>query len=165
MTGMAAGDVASGAAPAPFGSLADAAALIVGTQSPTEKARLTRRAREVWLSRTLSLTRGTLDRNTPDRPGRPERPELRPPRDMPRRSLGSPEGRVAFLHAIAHIELNAVDLAWDIVGRFAQTPMPRSFYDQWVRVAFEEATHFGLLADRLAVFGAEYGDLPAHDGL
>jgi uncharacterized ferritin-like protein (DUF455 family) len=84
---------------------------------------------------------------------------------MPKRSLATQAGRVAFCHAIAHIELNAVDLAWDIVGRFTHVRMPRSFFDQWVEVAFEEATHFSLLSDRLAAFGAAYGDLPAHDGL
>ena len=148
-----------------FASLADAAALIVGTPSPAEKARLTGLARAAWMERRLSLSRGVLDRPMPDRPGRPDRPELLPPRQMARRSLGSPAGRIAFLHAIAHIELNAVDLAWDIVGRFARVTMPRSFYDQWVRVAGEEAIHFGLLGERLAAFGAAYGDFPAHDGL
>ena len=98
-------------------------------------------------------------------PARRERPELKPPSEMPKRGLGSEAGRSALLHAIAHIELNAVDLAWDIVARFARERMPRSFFDQWVRVAYEEATHFGLLSDRLAAFGARYGDLPAHDGL
>ncbi|MCF3932520.1 ferritin-like domain-containing protein [Acuticoccus sp. M5D2P5] len=149
----------------PFASLADAAALIVATPDPAEKARLTCLARNAWMARTLSRRRPTLDRPMPDRPGRPERPALLAPREMPRRSLNSEKGRVAFLHAIAHIELNAMDLAWDIVGRFAAEAMPRSFFDQWVRVGFEEATHYGLLSDRLAVFGARYGDLPAHDGL
>ncbi|GAB5376210.1 MAG: ferritin-like domain-containing protein [Acuticoccus sp.] len=149
----------------PFASLADAAALIVGTPSPADKAMLTGRASVAWDERRLSLTRGALDRPMPDRPGRPARPPLMPPREMPRRSLGSATGRTAFLHAIAHIELNAVDLAWDIIGRFAREAMPRSFYDQWVRVAAEEAIHFGLLGERLAAFGATYGDFPAHDGL
>ena len=148
-----------------FASLADAARCIVATPSTGEKSRLTRLAHSAWTRRTLSLCRPTLDRAIPLRPGRPERPELRPPRAMPRRSLGSREGRIAFLHAIAHIELNAVDLAWDIVGRFASQPMPRSFFDDWVRVAAEEAAHFALLEERLAAFGAGYGDLPAHDGL
>ena len=149
----------------PFASLADGAALIVATPEPAEKARLTALARNAWIGRRLSLVRPTLDRPMPDRPGRPERPQLLPPREMPRRALGSAAGRLAFIHAIAHIELNAMDLAWDIVGRFAEHTMPRSFYDQWVTVAFEEATHFGLLAARMADMGATYGDCPAHDGL
>jgi uncharacterized ferritin-like protein (DUF455 family) len=82
-----------------------------------------------------------------------------------RRAFGSPAGRTALLHALAHIELNAIDLGWDIVARFAGDGLPRSFFDDWVRVAAEEAGHFELLAARLADFGARYGDLPAHDGL
>jgi hypothetical protein len=73
-----------------------------------------------------------------------------------------------LLHAVAHIELNAIDLAWDLIARFAPPgagPHDANFYDDWVRVADEEATHHGLLAGRLAAYGAAYGDLPAHDGL
>ncbi|MEM8551645.1 MAG: ferritin-like domain-containing protein [Pseudomonadota bacterium] len=146
-------------------SLAAFAHAVVSAPDPEKKASLTRAGQRAWMSRTLSLTAGALDPKMPDRPGRPDRPALLPPNKMPRRALGSVEGRVAFVHAIAHIELNAVDLAWDIVGRFARTPMPRSFFDQWVNVAFEEATHYGLLSRRMAAFGAKYGDLPAHDGL
>jgi uncharacterized ferritin-like protein (DUF455 family) len=99
-------------------------------------------------------------------PARPERPELRPPRAMPkRRNFGSQAGRAALLHALAHIELNAIDLAWDIIARFAGNGLPRAFFDDWVAVAAEEATHFALLSARLADLGAAYGDLPAHDGL
>ncbi len=85
---------------------------------------------------------------------------------MPKRRAGSsPAGRIALLHAIAHIELNAIDLAWDIIARFAGADLPRQFYDDWVGVAAEEAEHYALLAERLTAFGAAYGDLPAHDGL
>jgi len=102
----------------------------------------------------------------PSRPARPERPLLRSPKDVPkRRAFGSRAGRIALLHALAHIELNAIDLSWDIVARFTDERMPRSFFDDWVGVAAEEAGHFELLAQRLADFGARYGDLPAHDGL
>jgi uncharacterized ferritin-like protein (DUF455 family) len=101
-----------------------------------------------------------------DRPARPDRPALKMPRDMPRRGRGlSAANRVALLHALAHIELNAIDLACDIVARFADNDLPRAFYDDWTRVADEEAQHFTLLTGRLAAFGAAYGDLPAHDGL
>lgn len=82
-----------------------------------------------------------------------------------RRAGGSPAGRIALLHALAHIELNAIDLAWDIVARFAGGDLPRAFCDDWIAVAAEEAEHHALLAARLADFGAAYGDLPAHDGL
>lgn len=86
-----------------------------------------------------------------------------------RRKAGSPAGRTALLHALAHIELNAIDLAWDIVARFHVlpdgTPLPVTFYDDWVRVADDEAKHHGMLAERLSKLGVAYGDLPAHDGL
>ena len=82
-----------------------------------------------------------------------------------RRHFGSPAGRIALLHALAHIELNAIDLAWDLIARFGDAAVPRAFFDDWVTVAAEEAEHFSLLSARLAALGAAYGDLPAHDGL
>jgi len=87
------------------------------------------------------------------------------PREMPRRRTGGLAGRIALLHALAHIELNAIDLAWDLIGRFSNDALPRAFYDDWVAVADDEARHFGLLADRLEALGSYYGALPAHDGL
>jgi uncharacterized ferritin-like protein (DUF455 family) len=102
----------------------------------------------------------------PVRPARPEQPALLPPREMAKRSrAASVTGRVALLHALAHIELNAIDLAWDLVVRFPDEAMPPAFFDDWVTVAADEARHFDLLAGRLAGLGANYGDLPAHDGL
>lgn len=99
----------------------------------------------------------------PGLPGRPDRPLLVPPKDVPTRSPFTPEGRIALLHAIAHIEFNAINLALDAVWRFPG--MPEAFYRDWLRVAAEEALHFGLLADHLATLGARYGDCLAHDGL
>jgi uncharacterized ferritin-like protein (DUF455 family) len=102
----------------------------------------------------------------PARPARLQRPVLRPPREMPkRRAFGSQAGRIALLHALAHIELNAIDLGWDIVARFSGEDLPRAFFDDWVSVAAEEAAHFALLTNRLGELGMRYGDLPAHDGL
>ena len=102
----------------------------------------------------------------PRRPARPELPLLRPPREVAkRRAFGSRTGRLALIHALAHIELNAIDLAWDLVARFVGEGLQRAFFDDWVEVAAEEACHFELLAGRLAELGAGYGDLPAHDGL
>uniref|UniRef100_UPI000DD45CE4 ferritin-like domain-containing protein n=1 Tax=Oceanibium sediminis TaxID=2026339 RepID=UPI000DD45CE4 len=101
----------------------------------------------------------------PSAPARPTKPELKDPRDVPRRRPGTAAGRLAILHAIAHIELNAVDLHWDIIARFANVPMPMGFYDDWVRAADEESKHFNLLADRLEAHGIAYGDLPAHAGM
>jgi len=113
----------------------------------------------------MSIHRHSAEPAMPDRPGRPKKPELLPPRDMPKRAMGGEAGRIALIHSLAHIELNAVDLTWDLVGRFAHVPMPRSFFDDWVTVGLEEAKHFSLLAQRLSDLGAAYGDLPAHDGL
>jgi uncharacterized ferritin-like protein (DUF455 family) len=102
----------------------------------------------------------------PERPARPAQPVLLAPREMPKRRAGGADAtRIALLHALAHIELNAVDLAWDIVARFTGDGLPRGFYDDWVGVAAEEAKHHALLAARLVDLGAAYGDLPAHDGL
>ncbi|MGB3875788.1 MAG: ferritin-like domain-containing protein [Shinella zoogloeoides] len=117
-----------------------------------------------WFARTLSM-RSPRDPALPLRPGRPAKPELIPPKHMEKRSLHTLKGRIALLHALAHIELNAVDLALDIVARFTTERVPHSFFDGWMQVAFEEAKHFRLVRDRLRELGADYGDLPAHDGL
>ncbi len=84
---------------------------------------------------------------------------------MAKRGIGSLKGRIALIHSLCHIELNAIDLALDIVARFANVQVPRSFFDGWMMVAAEEAKHFTLLRNRLHSLGADYGDLPAHDGL
>lgn len=99
----------------------------------------------------------------PGIPGRPARPERVPHTQLKQRSMRSPLGRAALLHALAHIELNAIDLALDIVWRFAA--LPEAFYRQWLAVAREEALHFELLRDHLASLAHAYGDFPAHDGL
>jgi len=97
------------------------------------------------------------------RPGRPELPRLVHPRDVPQRGAGTAEGRAALLHAIAHIEFNAIDLALDAVWRFAG--QPEAWYRDWSGVAAEEALHFGMVCDELARRGHAYGDFDAHDGL
>lgn len=96
-------------------------------------------------------------------PGRPDRPLLKPPKDVPTRSPFTPQGRAALLHAIAHIEFNAINLALDAAFRFAGMPVP--FYADWLRVASEEALHFSLLREHLRSLGHDYGDFDAHDGL
>lgn len=105
----------------------------------------------------------------PDTPARPERPRLAAPRAMPKRRLANRAGRIALLHAVAHIELNAIDLACDIVARFVGDPAlaghRTAFATDWLGVAADEARHFLMIVDRLAAYGATYGDLPAHDGL
>ncbi|MDB5410343.1 MAG: hypothetical protein JWL84_5255 [Rhodospirillales bacterium] len=144
-------------------SLAAGAAAILATAAPAEKIALSRTLAAAWREGRI----GEIgEPAAPDEPARPARPLLLPPREMPkRRAGGSPTGRVALLHALAHIELNAIDLAWDIVARFADAVLPVAFYDDWVTVAAEEAEHHALLAARLADFGSFYGALPAHHGL
>lgn len=144
-------------------SLAEAAAQILTTADPAEKVRLSALTAEAW--RNGGLAQDVLC-STPDRPARPAQPILRPANEVPRRRINTAiRGRVALLHALAHIELNAIDLAWDIIARFASPELPKTFYDDWVLVAAEEAKHFSLLSQRLSAFDAAYGDLPAHDGL
>ena len=96
-------------------------------------------------------------------PGRPPRPCLVSPRELPRRGLGTGTGRAALLHAVAHIEFNAINLAWDAVYRFRG--MPADYYADWAQVAADEARHFMLLQARLGELGFAYGDFDAHDGL
>ncbi|MDF1607489.1 ferritin-like domain-containing protein [Hoeflea sp. YIM 152468] len=148
----------------PLRSLRDGAARAIRARDLDDKTALTQEVARRWHNRRLSL-RSPLDSLAPVRPGRPDRPDLVPPTQVKRRSLHSQRGRIALLHAIAHIELNAMDLALDIVARFATAPMPQSFFDGWMQVAFEEAKHFKLVRQRLHALGADYGDLPAHDGL
>lgn len=96
-------------------------------------------------------------------PGRPDRPELVDPSEVPRRRLGGSSGRAALVHAIAHIEFNAINLALDAAYRFRG--MPLQYYDDWISVAVDEARHFRMLQSRLRQMGQEYGDFPAHNGL
>jgi len=95
--------------------------------------------------------------------GRPDRPQLVPPSEVPRRRLGSEQGRAALLHAIAHIEFNAINLALDAAYRFRG--MPQQYYLDWISVAADEARHFSMLSERLQSLGYSYGDFPAHNGL
>lgn len=98
-----------------------------------------------------------------DTPGRPEKPTLVPPQDVPRRKLGTPEGHAALLHAITHIEFNAINLALDAAYRFHG--LPHDYYNDWLQVAVEEAYHFSLLRGHLRTLGYDYGSFNAHDGL
>lgn len=130
---------------------------------PTAKVDLVRSLHARWTAGKLAC-RPREPIGEPDGlPGRPERPTLVAPRLLRHRGMQSPEGRAALLHALAHIEFNAINLALDAVWRFHDMPEP--FYGDWLRVAAEEAHHFTLLAARLAEFGHAYGDFPAHDGL
>ena len=145
-------------------SLAAACLTVLKTSDAREKASVGRKVAEDW--RLGKLNRDTAAPvNWPDRPARPTRPELLEPRDMPKRKMTGETGRKAQLHALAHIELNAIDLAFDLVGRFVDAPLPDSFIDDWIKVGADEARHYLMLADRLGEMDMAYGDLPAHDGL
>lgn len=143
--------------------LAQGACDILRAADPAEKVTRALALAADWKQQQAAFT---APGDPPARPARPLRPSLLPPREMPKRKAGgSQQKRVALLHALAHIELNAIDLAWDIIARFGAADTPRGFFDDWIKVGEEEAIHFSLLQARLVELGAQYGDLPAHDGL
>ena len=147
-------------------SLAEMAVQVLTCADGREKTALGRKHAATWFAARAAgapLPIGTAQ--PPLRPARPEKPELLHPRDVPRRRPGSPLGRIALLHAVAHIELNAVDLHWDIIARFTAHPMPLGFYDDWVKAADDEAKHFNLICDCMEAQGSHYGALPAHAGM
>ena len=147
-------------------TLAGMAVEVLSTAAGREKTALSRAHAARWFAaRTAGAPLAVGRADPPDRPARPRRPELLAPRDVPRRRPGTPAGRLALLHAVAHIELNAVDLHWDILARFAHVPMPMGFYDDWVKAADEESKHFNLICDCLEAMGSHYGALPAHAGM
>ena len=147
-------------------SLAEMAVAVLTTADGREKTSLGRQHAATWFAARAAGAALPVGRADPPlRPARPDSPELLAPRDVPRRRPGSVAGRIALLHAVAHIELNAVDLHWDIIARFAHVPMPAGFYDDWVKAADDEAKHFNLLCDCLEAVGSHYGALPAHAGM
>jgi len=142
--------------------VSDAARRVLATAHPYAKVRAARSAAREWRLGRLTHGFSTL---MPDRPARPERPELLPPNRMPKRGrAGSDASRIAMIHSLAHIEFAAIDLAFDLLGRFG-AQFPPAFVDDWMRVGAEEAMHFVLLDRRLRALGSHYGALPAHDGL
>lgn len=147
-------------------SLAERAVEVLLCADGRTKAALSQAHAAAWFAARAAGTPLPIGQaSPPDFPARPARPELLNPRDVPRRRPNSAAGRIALLHAVAHIELNAVDLHWDIVARFTHHPMPLGFYDDWVKSAAEEARHFILVSDRLEALGSHYGALAAHAGM
>ncbi len=147
-------------------TLAQMAVEVLTTADGRAKTALGRRHAAAWRAARAAGTPLPLGQaQPPARPARPVAPALLAPRDMPRRRPGTPAGRIALLHAVAHIELNAVDLHWVIIVRFTDTKMPIGFYDDWVKAADEEARHFNLICDCLEALGSHYGALPAHAGM
>ncbi len=146
--------------------LADMAVNVLTTADGRAKTKLSRGYAATWrAAREAGETPRIGTATPPDFPARPDAPELLDPRDVPHRKPGTEEGRIALLHAVAHIELNAVDLHWDIIARFSDTPLPIGFYDDWVKAADEESKHFNLMCDCLEALGSFYGALPAHAGM
>ncbi len=147
-------------------NLAQMAVEVLGTADGRAKTALSRAHAKRWFDAREAKTDIPIGSASPPlRPARPERPELLDPRNVPKRRPGTPAGRLAILHAVAHIELNAVDLHWDLIARFTDIPMPPGFYDDWVRAADEESKHFNLICDCLEAHDSFYGALPAHAGM
>jgi uncharacterized ferritin-like protein (DUF455 family) len=144
-------------------SIIAAAHACLRAASPEDKVALTFATAEAFARGEFSIDDDAPPPEPIRMPGRPARPKLVHPRELPRRGFGSDEGRAAFIHSIAHIEFNAIDLAWDAVYRFRG--MPREFYADWAEVAHDEARHFLMLRKRLNDFGRDYGDYDAHNGL
>jgi len=146
--------------------LAEMAVAVLNTADGREKTALSHQYAAEWRAARSDGSHPPIGQATPPlQPARPAKPELLSPRDVPQRKPGTPEGRIALMHAVAHIELNAVDLHWDIIARFTDVKMPIGFYDDWVKAADEESKHFNLMCDCLEAVGSHYGALPAHAGM
>ncbi len=147
-------------------TLSQMAVEVLATADGRAKTALSRAHATRWVAaRDAGVPMPVGEAAPPLRPARPDQPELRDPRDVPKRKPGTPEGRIALLHAVAHIELNAVDLHWDLIARFGHVEMPVGYYDDWVKAADEESKHFKLVCDCLEALGSHYGALPAHAGM
>jgi uncharacterized ferritin-like protein (DUF455 family) len=143
-------------------SVAQAIRTVLQAADPAQKIMLARKVARDWR---LGRLAHVFDVSMPPRPARPATPVLLHPAKMPkRRSGGTLNNRIALLHALAHIEFSAIDLAFDMAGRFGDG-QPRAFIDDWLGVGADEAMHFALLDRRLRALGSHYGALPAHDGL
>jgi len=142
--------------------LGSACVAVLETAEPRAKLMAARRVARDWR---LGRLAHRFDTAPPDRPARPDTPELLPPNRMPKRGKGGSErARIAMIHALAHIEFVAIDLAFDAVARFG-AGLPEDFATDWLKVGADEAMHFALLERRLHELGSHYGALPGHDGL
>ncbi len=130
-------------------------------RDPLEKVEQTQALYQRFLAGELAISNKIL--SVPDEPGRPDKPELVAPRDLPRRRNSAESGNASLIHAVCHIEFNAINLGLDAVARFAS--LPQQYYGDWARVAFEESQHFMLLREHLNTLGYDYGLFPAHNGM
>lgn len=143
-------------------TLSEATIGVLTTADALGKASVARAVYKAWCN---GETPFIIDQKPPDRPSRPDKPELLLPADIPKpRKAGTEANKIVLLHAVAHIELNAIDLAFDIVARFG-AEMPIDFTHDWLKVGDDEARHFCLINQQLQTLGSHYGALPAHDGL
>lgn len=149
--------------PHPFGEVRDVALHCLSETDPVAKVQNVLMLHREWCRGCLPVDMHKAIPRTTSIPGRPVRPDLVPPLQVSRRSMRTLEGRAAMVHALAHIEFNAINLALDAIWRFPG--MPEQYYADWLRVAMEEATHFSLLAAHLQNLGFSYGDFPAHNSL
>ncbi len=139
------------------------ALLLLAETRPAGKVTGTRALHAAWTAGEITLETDQVLQPVAAVPGRPARPPLVPPRAVARRSVRSPQGRAVLIHALAHIEFNAINLALDALWRFPG--LPRDYYADWLQVAAEEALHFSLLDAHLQTLGHSYGDFDAHDSL
>jgi uncharacterized ferritin-like protein (DUF455 family) len=135
---------------------------VLNTKAPEQKVALTYKLYADWQGGGLKIVHDDLLKAISE-PGRPDRPELVQPRELQRRKVTTEEGRAILIHALVHIEFNAINLALDAAYRFRG--LPDQFYGDWITIAKEEAYHFSLLRVHLQQYGYDYGDYPAHNGL
>ena len=147
-------------------SLTHMAANILKTANVQTKIKLSKEYSDMWFDDRKNYNRISIGNAAcPDIPSKPNKPELLPPRSMPKRKIGTESGKIALIHSVAHIEFNAIDLHWDIIARFGHMKFPISFYDDWVSAARDETKHFELLSRLLIDRESYYGALPAHDSM
>lgn len=139
----------------------------LAVSNPQQKVDGVTRLQQAFLANQITLNTSAILTENPignkPIPGRPEKPELVPPKNVKKRAMHTIEGRAALIHALTHIEFNAINLALDAIWRF--NDMPAQYYIDWLKVAAEEAYHFTLLNEHLKTIGYEYGDFSGHDSL
>ena len=145
-------------------ALHEAARAVLLCADPDEKAKRAMKTAHQWQAG--QLIRNTVaPKNWPTQPARPSNLVVLSPNKMPKRGTGGGKAHISLLHALAHIELNAIDLAFDLIGRFAHHDLPDRFISDWVQIGADEGKHFSMLNKRLREFDTQYGDRPVHDGL
>ena len=149
----------------PCPSLQHYAIAIVKTRCPQQKVILAHEAAKAWHAGDLLASLSSVEPHLPVQPGRPDKPLLLSPREMPKRKAGSQTGLVALIHALVHIELNAIDMAFDLIARWSDSSLPVEFLDEALKIGVEEAQHFEMINAHLEELGVCYGDLPAHGNL